>query len=250
MEIINVNPENVMEQGLFCINDKKSQGFQRKLAWFKKRFEEGLKLQLVYTDDGSLAGFIEYTPSEYAWRPVDAKNYLFIHCIMIYPNKHKGHQGGSLMVKNCLEEAKKSGKAGVAVMTSDGTWMASKKLFLKLGFQVIEKKDRFELLAYQIKDGPTPKFYDWHQELSKYKGWHLVYADQCPWHEKSVQALTDTASSNGVSLKVKKLTNARAAQKAPSGYGVFNLIKDGQLLADHYISETRFKSILKKELVV
>jgi hypothetical protein len=37
------------------------------------------------------------------------------------------------------------------------------------------------------------------------------------------------------------------AQAAPSPYAVFNLIYDGRLLADHYISETRLMNILRKE---
>jgi len=250
MKIIDVTLDNVLEHGLFCSKNKKSAGFRKKLAWFQKRFKEGMKFKLIHADDGGVAGFIEYIPSEYAWRPVEAQNYLFIHCIMMYPNKYKGHQYGSQLVKSCLDDAKKSAKAGVAVMTSDGAWIANKQLFLKHGFEVVEKKDRFELLAFSFKNGPTPKFYDWHEEVKKYKGWHLVYADQCPWNEKAVEALLNTAADHNISLKVKKLTNARAAQKAPTGYGVFNLIKDGNVLADHYISATRFKNILKKELVV
>ncbi|MGI9543433.1 MAG: GNAT family N-acetyltransferase [Cyclobacteriaceae bacterium] len=249
MKIISVTPENVSEHGLFCIKDKKSPGFKKKLAWFQKRFEEGLKFRLIQADDGGVAGFIEYIPSQYAWRPVDAKNYLFIHCIMMYPNKYKGHQYGTRLVQSCLEDAKKNGKAGVAVMTSKGTWMADQRLFLKNGFKVVDKKDRFELLAFQIKKGPEPKFYDWPRELKKYKGWHLVYSDQCPWHDKAAEVLSKTAAENNIELKVKKLATAKAAQKAPTGFGVFNLVKDGKVLADHYISETRFKNILKKELV-
>jgi hypothetical protein len=30
------------------------------------------------------------------------------------------------------------------------------------------------------------------------------------------------------------------------GYGTFGLIKDGVLLEDHYLSRTRFETILKK----
>ncbi|MCP4751421.1 MAG: hypothetical protein GY866_11040 [Proteobacteria bacterium] len=43
--------------------------------------------------------------------------------------------------------------------------------------------------------------------------------------------------------------NAEDAQKAPSLYGVFNLIYKGKLLADRNISITRFKNIVKKEII-
>jgi hypothetical protein len=51
---------------------------------------------------------------------------------------------------------------------------------------------------------------------------------------------------NGITLTVKKLATPKEAQKAPSGFGTFSLIKDGKLLADHYISRTRFENILKQ----
>ena len=250
MKLIDVNPDNVMEHGLFCLKDKSSPGFKKKLAWYQKRFKEGLKFRMLLADDGKAAGFIEYIPSEFAWRPVQVNNYLFVHCIMIYPNKYKGLNYGSLLVESCIKEARNTGKDGVAVVTSDGAFIANSQLFLKLGFKLVDKKDRFELLAYILSDGPKPKFYDWQKQLPEYKGWHLLYADQCPWHEKAVNSLAQAAEVHGISLKVKKITSAKAAQQAPTGYGVFNLIKDGSVLADHYISETRFKNILKQQLVV
>jgi len=49
-------------------------------------------------------------------------------------------------------------------------------------------------------------------------------------------------------LHVTELKTAEEAQNAPSLYATFNLVYNGTLLADHYISNTRFKNILKKEL--
>jgi len=51
-----------------------------------------------------------------------------------------------------------------------------------------------------------------------------------------------------VDLKVSKINTAKEAKMAPSGFGVFNLLHDGKLLDDHYLSATRFRTILKKEL--
>ena len=41
---------------------------------------------------------------------------------------------------------------------------------------------------------------------------------------------------------------AKDAQNAPSFYAAFNFINDGRLLVDHYISTTRFKNIINKEI--
>ena len=104
---------------------------------------------------------------------------------------------------------------------------------------------------YKTFDPETqpPQFFDWTDALEQHQGWHLLYADQCPWHEKSVNALANVAIEQRVPLQVTKLETPEEAQKGPSGYGTFALIKDGKLLADHYLSATRFKNILKKELV-
>lgn len=64
---------------------------------------------------------------------------------------------------------------------------------------------------------------------------------------KSIDVLSETAKAAGVTLKIRELKNAKEAQNAPSGYGVFGLIHDGRLIADHYISKARFLNILKKE---
>jgi len=77
----------------------------------------------------------------------------------------------------------------------------------------------------------------------------VVYSAQCPMVPKSVNDLREMAAENGLELKVTRLTTAREAQNAPSYYGVFNLIWNGRLLSDHYVSKGRFKKLLKKEIL-
>jgi hypothetical protein len=45
-----------------------------------------------------------------------------------------------------------------------------------------------------------------------------------------------------------EIKTAKQAQKAPSLYGIFNLIYNGKLLSDRYISTTRFLNIINKEI--
>jgi len=44
------------------------------------------------------------------------------------------------------------------------------------------------------------------------------------------------------------LKNAKGAQDAPSIYATFNVVYDGKLLVDHYISSKRFLNIINKEI--
>ncbi len=247
--ILNVTPDNVEQTGIYCIKDKKSPGYKSKVEWFKARVNNGIKMKIAFDDSGRQVGFIEYMPAEIAWRPVKADNYYFVQCIGVFVKEAKEKGVGSYLLAQCEAEARQHYKAGICAMSSDGPWMANKSLYEKSGFVLVEELDRFELMvkAFQSK-GKLPAFTDWTKEQKKYAGWNLVYADQCPWHEKSVSDLRQCAADNGIQLNVIKLTSPAQARKAPSGFGTFSLIRDGRLLGDHYLSKTRFENILRKEL--
>ncbi len=47
-EVIDVGLENVDQTGFFCyMSKKKTEGYQRKLAWIKNRFSEGMKIKML-----------------------------------------------------------------------------------------------------------------------------------------------------------------------------------------------------------
>lgn len=250
--VIDIDHENITQYspGPTCFLNPKHEGAQKRLEWLRERFSEGLRIKLLYSKrDKKVAGFIEYIPGENAWRSVDAKGYMFIHCIWVYPNKYKNRGYASLLIKECIEDAKAQGKIGVAVITSEGSFMAGKDVFLRNGFKsVASARPSFELMVKALKKGPLPKFMDWEKQLSKYEGLNIVYSKQCPWVARSIEVLAETAKKNGLKLAVTELETAKQAQNAPSVYAVFNLVYDGKLLADHYISNTRFLNIIDKEI--
>ena len=236
-KIIDVTPENVLEQTLFCIKDIRKPEFENKRKWFEKAYKEGLKIKILRDQTNRPIAFIEYVPAEFAWRPVDAENHMFIHCMYVYSNKDKKKGYGALLVKTCEDEAREKNMLGLCTMTSKGSWVADKRLFEKIGFVEAEKRGRFELLMKKFdKHSPNPKLIDWTLNQKKYKGWNLLYADQCPWNEKSVLALKDTAIEYGIDLQIEKIDSVQKAKEAPSGFAVFNLLHNGKLLEDHYLS--------------
>jgi len=244
-KIIDVNLENIEEYPPTCFLNPKNEGYRIKRDWLKKRFSEGLKIKVLYDEtDKKVHGFIEYISGENAWRAVDAKDYLFIHCIWINPNSYKNKGYGSDLINECLKDA--AGKQGVAVIASDDAFMATQDIFLKNGFKIIQEDGKQQLLVKQIKKGILPKFKDYKKQLGKYKGWHIVYSQQCPWVTRFIHEL-DEKTIDKLKIKLTELKTAKQAQVAPSIYSVFNLIHDGRLLADHYISSTRFDNIIRKE---
>jgi hypothetical protein len=68
-------------------------------------------------------------------------------------------------------------------------------------------------------------------------------------HAKSATDLSAMAARLGLKLKVTVLHTAQEAQSAPFYYGVFNLMWNGRLLADHYVSKGRFKNLLHREIL-
>jgi SAM-dependent methyltransferase len=49
-------------------------------------------------------------------------------------------------------------------------------------------------------------------KVETYTDWNLVYADQCPWHEKSVVALQETARDFAIPLKIHKIRSSLKAR--------------------------------------
>jgi hypothetical protein len=244
-----VGPENLSDCGIGCIASPKHEGSKRKIDWLQERFSEGLRFLLFRDGKGKPLGFLEYVPGECAWRPVDAKSWLFVHCLWVYPKGQAVGGLGGRLIQACIEEGRKAGVRGVAAMASDGPWMVGKQLFLKNGFEQVAERGRFQLLVHRLNKGPAPRFREIDPKWSGHRGLHIVYAPQCPYLPKSVEDVSAMARENGLKVKVTVLRSAREAQGAPSYYGVFNLLWNGRLLSDHYVSKGRFRNLLKKEIL-
>ncbi len=231
IEIIDVNASNVDETGFFCCMSKqKSEGYQNKLSWLKDRFSEGLKIKML---GSGLRGFIEYIPGEYAWRAANADGYMFIHCIWVVgQSKKKGYS--ALLLDECVKDARDAGMNGVAVITSEGNYLVGKKLFLKHGFQVLDRAlPTFSLLVKKFKESPDPSFsIDWETRQKQCSpGLTIFRSHQCPYLEDSVNVILETAEERSIPAKIVNLkTRQDVLDKAPTAYGIFSVVYNGQLL--------------------
>ena len=210
-KIITINQENINESPVPCFMKCENIGYQKKLEWLDSKFKNGLKIKQLYLEKENKAnGFIEYVPSEFAERAIDCKNYLFIQCIWMYPNKFKSKSFASKLIKEIIDEAKSKNKLGVATVTSSGSFMASKDVFLKLGFKEIETEGIYSLLSYTFntKETNLPKFKDYKKQLENYKdGFYLLYSKQCPWVGRSIEEISQIAKKNKIDLKIIELKN-------------------------------------------
>jgi len=226
-------------------------GRQEKRGWLRMNAKFGLRVKALLAPDGQPTGYIEYIPGEFAWRGVDAGGYMFIHCIWIYSRQHQRKGWGRLLLEACLDDAKRAGKNGVAVMVRDGPWLADRRLFLANGFEPVDTAPPdYELLVRKFnKSAANPAFKgDWDRKLRQYsRGLTIIRSSQCPHIAKFAADIAATAKEEyRIEPHIVNLQSPSDAQNAPTPYAIFALIYDGQLLADHQISRTRFRNIMKR----
>jgi GNAT superfamily N-acetyltransferase len=254
VEIIDTHLDNILKYGICGYKDLKHEGLRRKIEWLKDRFTEGMKIKTLYSDVDGTQGMIEYLPGEYSWRPVIASGYMFIHCIFVgFKRDYKGKGYGSLLVEECLKEAREKNMNGVAVVTRDGPFMAGKELFVKLGFEIVDTvPSDFELLVAKFDEkAPAPRFKEgWEEKLNQYSdGLTIFQSDQCPYLAKCIPEISETAERvYGIKPRIIEIKNCRDAQDSPCGFGVFGIVYNGKIIAEHMISSKKFSNIMSKEL--
>ncbi|MCW4015944.1 MAG: N-acetyltransferase [Candidatus Bathyarchaeota archaeon] len=252
IQVVDITPENIVDYGVCGYKDaKKHLELRKKIDWVKEYYPKGLKIKALLSKKGGYQGMLEYIPGKFAHRPVEAEGYMFIHCVFVgFKKEFKGKGYASLLIDECVSEAKKSNMHGVAVVTRKGSFMARKDIFVKKGFVVVDKAEPdFQLLVLKFNQTvPNPRFKDLNASLENYKeGLFVLRSVQCPYTEKNVNAIVKSAKDKfGLKTKLVDLTDAAAVQNSPCAFGTFCIIYNGKIISHHPISNTRFENIIKK----
>jgi hypothetical protein len=163
---------------------------------------------------------------------------MVIHCLWVV-GKSKGRGLGGLLVDECVQDARKAGMRGVAMVTSEGNWLAGKRLLESRGFQAVDTAPpSFALMVKSFKPGPQPTFpRDWAARAACHgRGLTIFRSDQCPYLPDATRVLLEAAAKKKVKARVVELRTARDVQTlSPSPYGVFNIVFNGKLLGYHYL---------------
>jgi hypothetical protein len=253
VRVVDINKNNMYDFAHCFLQNRTHVGYIAKTNWLKKRLAEGLRYRLLTLNNRKWIGFIEYAPAAKAWRAVKAKGYMVIHCIWTYPKsiQHKGY--GKMLLEECLKDAGKNNMLGVAVLTRSspkGTFIARRDIFVKSGFRLADASppDNELLVKKFNKNTPDPRFpIDFEKRIEKYgRDLTIICADQCPYIRKSFGEIIETVKKRGIKVRIIELRNAREAQATPTPYAVFSIIYENKIVADHMVSNTRFKNILKE----
>jgi GNAT superfamily N-acetyltransferase len=249
MKLVDVTADNVGKLGFFCkMSQPKSEGYRRKMGWLGARFDEGLRIKLLDLRQGG-RGFIEYLPGEYAWRAVNARGFMFIHCLWVVgASKGKGY--ATQLLKACIADAKREDCKGVAMLASGGNWLISSDLLAKNGFvQVDAARPTYSLWVLPFGKGRNPSLPDdWSARAKRLgRGLTVVRTDQCPYLDDAAGFAADAAKSAGLAFRVVTFEDAKTLQaRAPSPYGVYALVLDGRVLSHHYLLPKQLKALLAR----
>lgn len=255
IQIIDLTPDNISEYGVCGYKDvKKHEGLRNKIEWFKEYYPRGLRIKIIFSEKGGNQGMVEYIPGRFAHRPVNADGYMFIHCIFVgFKKEFKGKGYASSLIDACIEDSKKEEMQGVATVTRKGAFMAGNELFLKKGFEIVDRAEPdFNLLALRFDSTSTaPGFKsDITGKLGEYEsGLTIIRSAQCPYTEKNVNEILESAEKNfHIEPRLIDLKDAESAQNAPCAFGTFCIIYNGTIISNHPISSKRFENIMKKDV--
>ena len=245
VEIIPLTESDLGKVQMFCGHSPTyRRGYDTKMEWMQARLREGMRYTLLKVN-GRNAGMMEYVPAENAWRGVEAKGYLFIHCFWVI-GRNRGHGYGRQLLETCLEDAR--GTNGVAVMVSKTHWLPTPKLFLKNGFEHADQAaSSFDLLVRRFDpDAPLPRF---KQPVEKAPpGLTVYHSDQCPYTQNVPEIAAQVGGQLKIPVNIIHVDSARAAQESPCPYGTLAYFYNRELLTYHPAGTKKLLEILEPKL--
>jgi GNAT superfamily N-acetyltransferase len=254
MGYISLTKDNIDSEHICCaFSDKKcSKSYELKKKWLTGEFDNGYVFRRL---DERAKVFIEYGPSEKAWVPVTAPNYLMIGCFWV-SGKYKGNGHGKALLKEVVEAAKNQGKDGVVTVvgTKKFHFMSDTKWLLRQGFDVCESTSSgFSLISMDFnKKVKRPCFKNLVNsgECPVKKGLVVYFSNRCPYSEYHVkESLVETADKRHLPLKVIKLETIEKAQSAPTPATIFSLFLNGKFVTTDIsvCMDSRFDKIIGKQ---
>ncbi|WP_075590319.1 GNAT family N-acetyltransferase [Labilibacter marinus] len=252
---IKLDKTNIKDEHISCaFSDKKcKESYELKKAWLSEQFEFGYTFRKL---DERAKVFIEYGPSEHAWVPIKANNYLVINCFWV-SGKYKKNGYGKELLSLALQDAEAQGKDGLitVVGTKKFHFMSDTKWLIKQGFEIIEELPTgFSLLVKKIKNNEnTPCFNNSVKSITTVnkEGIVVYYSNRCPFSEYHVHnSLKETANKRNIPLEVVKLETIEEAQNAPTPATIFSLFYEGEFITTDIsiCMDSRFDKLLAKSL--
>jgi len=250
MGYITLTKENIENEHICCaFSDKKSvEGYEKKKQWLKNQFDDGYVF--IKLDERAKV-FIEYAPSEIAYLPIEADNYMVINCFWV-SGKYKGQGHGKELLQKCIEDSKAKGKDGIAILCSDKKrpFMSDKKFLMSNGFEVCHTAEPyFELLYLKLKDTAVePKFNDTaiNGTCEDNGGFKVFYSNQCPYMNYYIDLQSEVAKEQGQIYEGVIIDSKEKASINPSPFTIYSIFYKGKFITQELTAEKKFKTIIEE----
>lgn len=247
IQLICVDKSNIDCEHICCaISDKKGETcVSSKKAWLKERFDDGLVF-LKLNARGKV--FIEYIPSEKAWTPIVANDFMQINCFWV-SGQFQGKGFANKLLGSCIADSKAKGKVGLTVVSSDKkrSFLSDPDHLKHMGFDVADTAPPYFVLYYLPFKGevPVPKFKECVKlEKIDEQGMVLYYSNQCPHTDKYVPMICELAKSHGTNISVHKIETIAQAQNAPTPFTTYGFFFNGEFVTNEIFSPTKFEKFL------
>ena len=146
----------------------------RRISWLKNMEKYGLRVKVALFD-GKHAGFLYIMPIEINPWQFQSKNLMVFPCLVSHSKfSHKGV--GKELIKAAEEETHRQNSKGLVTLGYFWDfWFMPAGFFIKLGFEVAEKRGEEALLWKQFhQDADPPHFRDEKYEFKPIKGKVIV----------------------------------------------------------------------------
>ena len=229
-EYINITLENIEKEHLCCaISDKKHQdGVNAKKEWLKERIKEGHVFRKLNVQ-GKV--FIEYSPLEKAFVPVEGDHYLYIYCLWV-AGSFKGNGYGKELLEYVIENAKGQGKNGICVISSKKKkpFLGEKDFYIKYGFKVVDTIGDYELLALPFHS-KIPQFCSEARKMEiDSKDLTIYYSFECPFVINSIKEIEEYGKENHIKINFYKVDTLEKAKNVPCIFNNWAVFKDGKFV--------------------
>ncbi|MFA5584668.1 MAG: GNAT family N-acetyltransferase [Bacteriovoracaceae bacterium] len=246
MKLIKVSADHWQQENLCCAPSSNFAGVYHKKKWLTQSFQSGLVM--VRTEE-PVQAMIEYMPTEEAWLPLEAPNYMVILCFRVR-DPHKRLGLGKQLLNTCLEDAKAKGKNGVVVLTtktkkpflSDGSFLK------KEGFQMVDTAlNDVELLCYQFNaNTPLPYIRDCAKKGTiQQKGMVIYYTSQCVFTDVYVDLLQSAFKRQKLLLDIHHIQSKEEAQNAPCPFTTYSVFINGKFVTHEILREKVAQQLAK-----
>lgn len=248
MNYIYVSKSNIDDEHICCaLSNNNDIQVSSKKRWMKECLSDGLVFLKAF-ERGKC--FIEYVPAENAWVPINAEGYMYIDCLWV-AGSLKGNGYSNDLLNACIEDAKKKGKIGLCILSSQKKrpFLSDPKYLAKQGFSIADESDCGVNLMYLpfYEKNFVPSFKDRAKKPNiKDKGFVLYYTDQCPFNAKYVPIIEQFAKENNIQFKAIHLKTKEEAQSAPTPCTTYAMFYDGEWITNEQLNENKFSKLVQK----